>query len=101
MVANGEFSLKSPFKSLRKYDITSNFVFVNLDRILTVDYKLPGFEGFIMNLHNIIRGISNTDVKALGLDTSSVIEEKIPILIHDTVTNRIRKSQNNLAENDK
>lgn len=100
MVANGEFSLKSPFKSLRKYDITSNFVFVNLDRVLTVDYKLPGFEGFIMNLHNIIRVISNTDVKALGLDTSSVIEEKIPILINYTVSNRIRKSKNSLAEND-
>lgn len=100
MVTNGEFSLKSPFKSLRKYDITSNFVFVNLDRVLTVDYKLPGFEGFIMNLHNIIRVISNTDVKALGLDTSSVIEEKIPILINYTVSNRIRKSKNSLAEND-
>jgi len=38
-----------------------------------------------MNLHNIIRGISNTDVKALGLDTSSVIEEMIPILIPSTL----------------
>ena len=91
MVKEGSYSMESPFKSLRKYHITSNFLFVNLDRVLTVDYKLHGSESFIMNLHNIIRGISNTDVKALGLDTSSVIEEKIPILIPSPQNNRIRK----------
>lgn len=91
LVASGEFSLDSPFKSLRKYDISSNFMFVNLDRILTVDFKLPGYEGFIMNLHNFIRKFSITDVKVLGLDASSVIEEKIPIIIQDSNTNRISR----------
>lgn len=91
MVSRGEFNLSSPYKSLSKYDINSNFVFVNLDRILTVDYKLPGYEGFIMNLHNIIKTLGITDVKALGLDTSSVIEEKIPIIIQDSDTNRISR----------
>lgn len=91
LVASGDFSLESPFKSLRKYDIKSNFLFVDLDRVLTVDYKLPGTEGFIMNLHNIIRNISNNDIKSLGLDTSSTIEEKIPILIPHSETSRIKK----------
>ncbi|MFA6701467.1 MAG: KUP/HAK/KT family potassium transporter [Dysgonamonadaceae bacterium] len=91
MVAQGDFSLQSPFESLRKYDINSNFLFVNLDRVLTVDYKLPAGEGFIMTLHNIIRNISNNDVQALGLDTSSVFEEKIPILIPHHTTKRIQK----------
>ena len=91
MVAQGDFSLQSPFESMRKYNISSNFLFVNLDRVLTVDYKLPKGEGFIMILHNIIRNISNTDVQALGLDTSSVFEEKIPILIPHHTTKRIRK----------
>jgi KUP system potassium uptake protein len=91
LVAQGDFSLQSPFESMRKYNISSNFLFVNLDRVLTVDYKLPKGEGFIMILHNIIRNISNTDVQALGLDTSSVFEEKIPILIPHHTTKRIRK----------
>lgn len=91
LVACGEFNLESPFKSLRKYNIKSNFLFVDLDRVLTVDYKLPGTEGFIMNLHNIIRNISNNDIKSLGLDTSSTIEEKIPILIPQSERSRIKK----------
>jgi len=93
LVNHKEFNLQSPFKSLQKYDITSNFLFVNLDRVLTVDYKLRGWEGFVMNLHNIIRGISSNDVKALGLDTSSTIEEKIPILLPYNETTRIRKAR--------
>lgn len=45
LVASGEFSLESPFDSMRKYHINSNFLFINLDRVLTVDYKLPAKEG--------------------------------------------------------
>ncbi len=91
MVRSGEFSLQSPFESLRQFDITSNFLFVNLDRVLTVDYKMHGWERFVMNLHNILRSISSNDVKALGLDTSSTIEEKIPILIPYSEKTRIRR----------
>jgi KUP system potassium uptake protein len=93
LVANKEYSLESPFASLRRYNIPSNFLFVNLDRILTVDYKLPAYDGFIMNIHNIIRNISNNDIKALGLDSSSTIEEKIPILIPQPIDKRIKRCE--------
>lgn len=99
MVAKGEFSLESPYESLRKHHVTSNFLFVNLDRIMTEDYKLQPQESFVMNMHNIIRHISNTDVKALGLDTSSVIEEKVPILIQQAVSARIRRSDHQFLHN--
>lgn len=92
LVASGGFNLESPFDSLRKYNIPSNFLFVDLDRILVVDYKLPASERFIMNLHNLIRNISNNDIKSLGLDTSSTIAEKIPILIHQPITSRIKNN---------
>jgi len=100
LVASGGFNLESPFDSLRKYNIPSNFLFVDLDRMLTVDYKLPANERFIMNLHNIIRNISNNDIKSLGLDTSSTIAEKIPILIHQQVINRIQNNSNLSAEDE-
>ncbi|MCX6307301.1 MAG: potassium transporter Kup, partial [Bacteroidia bacterium] len=93
MVRSGEFSLQSPFESLQQFDITSNFLFVNLDRVLTVDYKMHGWERFVMNLHNILRSISSNDVKSLGLDTSSTIEEKIPILLPYNEVTRIRKAK--------
>jgi len=100
MVAKGDWSLESPFESMRKYNITSNFLFVDLDRILTVDYKLPAADGFIMNLHNIIRNISSNDIRALGLDSSSTISEKIPILIPQSAKNRIKSEEVLYPENE-
>jgi hypothetical protein len=42
-----------------------------------------------MGLHNFIRWMGINDVKAYGLDTSNVIEEKIPIVIGHEEKKRI------------
>jgi hypothetical protein len=44
-----------------------------------------------MTLHNFIRRMGINDVKAFGLDTSNVIEEKIPIVIAHEEKKRIRR----------
>jgi hypothetical protein len=44
-----------------------------------------------MSLHNSITGMSITDVKALNLDTSAVIEEKVPIVIDHKAPGRIKR----------
>ncbi len=89
--ASGEISLLSRYESLKKHEFTSDFLFVNLDRVLTNDYKLPPLENFTMSLHNSIKGMSITDVTSLGLDTSSVIEEKVPIVIDQKISKRIQR----------
>lgn len=89
MVASGEISLLSSYESLKKHEIPTDFLFINLDRVLTNDYKLPPNENFIMSIHNSIRRLSITDVKALNLDTSMVVEEKVPIVIEQEPKERI------------
>jgi KUP system potassium uptake protein len=91
LVVSGEISLISRYKSLSKHNIFGDFVFINLDRIMTSDYKLKPWETFTMNLHEITRWMSINDVKALGLDTSNVIEEKVPIAIDQIITRRIER----------
>src|SRR5665648_672977 len=81
MVTNNEIQLTSSFASINKHHFPSDFLFVNLDRIMTQDYKLSPWETLIMGLHSFTRLISINDVKALGLDPSCVIEEKVPISI--------------------
>lgn len=88
---NGEISMVSQYESLKKHAIPADFLFVNLDRVLTIDYKLPPMESFIMKLHNFIRRLGITDVKALGLESSNVIEEKVPIIITPDVKARIQR----------
>ncbi len=89
LVKSGEIDLRSPYESLKRHEIPADFLFINLDRVLTNDYKLPPNENFIMSIHNAIRGMSINDVKALNLDTSSVIEEKVPIIIEQPIKGRI------------
>lgn len=91
MVQSGEISMVSQYESLKAHSIPADFLFVNLDRVLTSDYKLPPLKIFIMGLHNFVRRIGITDVKALGLDASNVIEEKVPILIGQQIKKRIKR----------
>jgi KUP system potassium uptake protein len=96
LVKSGEISMVSQYESLKKHSIPADFLFVNLDRIMTHDYKLPPVKSFIMGLHNAIRRYSLNDVKSLGLDTSNVIEEKVPIVIEQSVKRRISRVNQNL-----
>ena len=91
MVANGEIKLCSSYDSLKKHHFAGDFLFVNLDRIMTQDYKLSPWESMIMGLHAFTRLFSINDVKALGLDSSSVIEEKVPISIERPLNRKIRR----------
>jgi KUP system potassium uptake protein len=89
LVKSGEISMVSQYESMKAHSIPADFLYVNLDRILISDYKLPPQGIFIMGLHNFIRHISLTDVKSLGLDSSNVIEEKVPIVIEQKIKKRI------------
>jgi KUP system potassium uptake protein len=87
----GEAKLISSFNSLKKHGFHGDFLFINIERIMTRDYKLSPWEKFVMNLHSLTRMISITDVKALGLDTTSIIEEKVPIAIERSIDRRIER----------
>jgi len=89
LVKSNEISMVSQYESLKTHNIPADCLYVNLDRILISDYKLPLKQSFIMGLHNFIRKISINDVKALGLDSSNVIEEKVPIVIEQQLKKRI------------
>lgn len=91
LVKSGEISMVSQYESLKAHSIPADFLYVNLDRILISDYKLPPLKIFIMGLHNFVRRLGITDVKALGLDSSNVIEEKVPIVIEQQIKKRISR----------
>ena len=91
MVANGEIKLTSSFESLKKHHFSGDFLFVNLDRVMNQDYELSPWESMIMGLHAFTRILSINDVKALGLDSSSVIEEKVPISIERPLNRKITR----------
>ncbi len=91
MVAEGEIKLTSSYESLRKHHLPADFLFVNLDRVMTPDYKLSPWETMMMGLHAFTRLFSINDVKAFGLDSSCVIEEKVPISVERPLNRKIQR----------
>ena len=69
----------SRYDSLRTHLINGDFQFVLIDRIATYDLDLTFRQKLVINLYNIFKRIAITEAKALNLDTSNVLVEKVPL----------------------
>lgn len=90
LVKSGEFKLESNYESLRKYGMAGDFKFVILERIMLPDFKLSNVENFILTIRGIVRHMSIPDEKALQLDSANTVVEKVPVIIHQPVGQRIQ-----------
>ena len=79
MIRAKEIDIVSNFPSLRKHQIQGDFKFVLIDRIQTYDFDLKFIDKLILRLHELINIINIPESKAFGLDTSVVIDEKVPL----------------------
>ncbi len=78
---NNEIDMLSHYASLRKHNVSADFRFVVIDRIQNYDFDFPPREQFIMDLYGIFKRFGISEVRALGLDTSNVIVETVPLYI--------------------
>lgn len=90
----GEVKLESSFTSMKKHSFPADFIFILIDRVMSKDYQLTKSENIILGLHNISRMICISDIKALQLDETNTIEEKVPITINQSVSERILRKEN-------
>jgi len=82
LVRCGELDITSRYASLHKHNITGDFKFVLIDKIMSYDNELPWYESIILDTYNLLKKLSLNDGKAFGLDSSSVKIEQYPIVIH-------------------
>jgi hypothetical protein len=52
-----------------------------IDRIQNYDFDFPPKEQFIMDLYAILKRFGISEVRSLGLDTSNVSVETVPLYI--------------------
>lgn len=96
MSRDQEIDLTSRYQSLRKHHIMSDFRFVVIDRVQTYDFDFPPKEQFIMDLYDVFKRFGITEVKALGLDTSNVIIEKVPLYIDKDIPMLISRKESQM-----
>lgn len=91
LVVDNEINLESGYPSLRKHHIPADFYYVIIRRIQNYDFDFPAFEQFVMDIYRWLTKMSTSDIRAYGLDTSNVMEEKVPFVIETGKRNILKR----------
>jgi KUP system potassium uptake protein len=81
MVSRGEVDITSRYESLNRYHLPGDFRFVVLEKYLSSENELPLVEKIIMDAYFLQKKVSLSEGREFGLDPSTVIVEKIPLVI--------------------
>jgi KUP system potassium uptake protein len=80
MVSKNEIDLVTHYESLKKYNVMADFKFVVIERVIN-DNELNPYEEFILDSYSAMKVVALSEAKAYGLDTSSLVVEKVPLLV--------------------
>jgi KUP system potassium uptake protein len=92
MVNSGEIKLESGFASMKKRGLPGDFKFVLIERIMLHDFELSNIDSLIISLHSLVKRLSIPAERAFNLDNTSIIVEKVPIIIDQPVGKRIERT---------
>ena len=81
LVASKKVDLRSTYPSLRKNRIPGDFRFIIIHRVYYPESSGNRQQNLLMTLYALISKIGIDDPKALGLDTSMVVVERVPLII--------------------
>ena len=90
LVDNKKVDLTSTYASLRKNGIPGDFRFVIIHRVYYPESSDNRQQNLLMSIYAIISKIGVGEPKALGLDTSMVVVERVPLIINQR-NRRIRR----------
>ena len=90
LVADGKVDLRSAYPSLRKNGIFGDFRFIIIHRVYYPESSDNRQQNLLMSIYALISKIGIDEPKALGLDTSMVVVERVPLIINHR-NNSIRR----------
>lgn len=92
LVASGDLTLTSRYPSMMRYGIPGDFRFVLIHRIFSPGCIYNARERRILSMYEILRHLSVSTEKTLGLDTSVVTVETVPLVINSAPDVRITRN---------
>lgn len=90
MVADRKIDLVSSYPSLHRHGIPGDFRFIVIHRIFSTSSSCRAVDRMFMSLYEKIRRIGISDESALGLDTSNVTVENVPLILNTSPARRIK-----------
>lgn len=89
LVTARRINLVSAYPSLREHHIPGDFRFCLIHRIFSPSSSCRKGERWVMTMYERLRRMGLAGDKALGLDTSNLNVEKVPLIIDTRIPNRI------------
>ncbi len=93
LAASGDLLLTSKYPSMERYGIAGDFRFVLIHRVFSPISICNAYERKILTAYEALRHISEPAENALGLDTSVVTVETVPLVIRSGPEIRIKRNQ--------
>jgi KUP system potassium uptake protein len=91
LVTNKEVNITSRYESMERGKVTGDFSFVVMEKYLSQDNDLGIFERLIMKFHFWLKEASLSEERGFGLDTSTVVIEKFPLIVAPVTTLKLRR----------
>ena len=88
LVKEGRVDLTSTYPSLRQEGIPGDFHFTVIHRVFSPSSNCTAYEQFVMSFYERLRRFGVATDEALGLDTSSVSVEQVPLILNSGVPHR-------------
>ena len=82
LVATRKVDITSTYTSLRKNNISGDFRFIIIHRVYYPESSDNRQQNLLMSIYALISKIGIDEPKALGLDTSMVVVERVPLIIN-------------------
>ncbi|HEY0055800.1 MAG TPA: KUP/HAK/KT family potassium transporter [Pedobacter sp.] len=81
LVESGEVEIMSKYPSLKEFNISGDFRFIVIEKVITNSDSLGFLDRSIIIYHQLLKKLSVPDEKSFGLDLSSIAVEKVPLMI--------------------
>ncbi len=91
LVRDKEVNITSRYESLEKNNVVGDFQFVVMEKFLSQDNELPFFEKIVMKFHFWLKEVSFSEERGFGLDPSSVVVEKFPLIVSQPSPIRLKR----------
>jgi KUP system potassium uptake protein len=93
MADNGEIDLISPYPSLRKYSMFSDFKFIIINSWASSDSDISNFERLIIMGYRMVKKFSLSTAELYGLEAANIETEKVPISVGPMAKVKIKRER--------
>lgn len=93
MAENAEIDLVSHYDSLRKHSMPSDFKFIILHSLASVDSEISTFDNLIIQGYRFVKAHSLSTEEMYGLELANVEAESVPIMVGPPAKVRIKREK--------